>query len=405
MLETLVNNSLLSYKDKPLLIGLSGGADSLSLFLIAQKLGYTLTAVHIDHGWREESQDESQQLEKLCLRFDIPFYLKTCARDDFKGNLENAARVIRLNFFREVAAKTGAAGVLLGHHANDLVENTLKKLCEGAPLYALSSMQTVTDVEGLTLIRPLLGIKKAALLKYLGSEAYFEDTTNFSADFLRGRMRETLLPFLSQTFGKNIEDPLIKVAQDSQELQVYLASQIKEFEEVSGPFGIYLDLRTCTHVFLLKALIHQKLKEAGLAAFHEDIKALSQAIIARKANFTKIFDGRKLIADRGFLFILKAKVPLLNEWKVTYEVLEEVTDWKMLWKGRGVGLVSDKNIRLDFESHHFDKWWTNHKIPAFLRSIVPLVIKSGEPEYEFLSGKIKFPRINGVKIAIQHCAP
>ena len=85
MVEASLRSFLAPFKGKSLVIGLSGGADSMALFYAALKLGQPLVAAHVDHGWREESAQEAAWLEAVAREAGVPFTLKRCARGDFWG--------------------------------------------------------------------------------------------------------------------------------------------------------------------------------------------------------------------------------------------------------------------------------------------------------------------------------
>ena len=85
-------------------------------------------------------------------------------------------------------------------------------------------MKTVSLIDKLKIYRPLLGMKKSTILKWLKEKniSYFIDSTNVDKSLLRGRMRETLIPTLSSIFGKEIQEPLIKIAEDAHLLDDFM---------------------------------------------------------------------------------------------------------------------------------------------------------------------------------------
>lgn len=372
-------------------LALSGGPDSMALFGILKKLHVPFVVAHIDHGWRKESQQEAEILQKWV--GDVPFFLKSCKKSDFKGNLEEAARKARLQYFKEVVNETGAQGVLLAHHADDLAETVLKRILEGASLPHLAPMKKIGQIEGLLVVRPLLDFTKKELKAYLGPTPYFDDETNLSPQLLRGRLRCDIFPYLARAFGKQIEKPLVAVAREAQLLSDYLQEALAPYQAIKGPLGDYIDFTCPPHPFLLQARIHTFLKEKGLPTFRGEIQALSLALQSKKAGFIK----GGLLADRGFLFWLSQEMPV---WEIAV-VPEELplTDWKGLWTGSAIGWAPDENVWLGFGDHPYDKWWTNHKVPAFLRARVPLLWSREGPVHEFLTGKRKGSE-KGVKIRL-----
>lgn len=421
MFEGLIKAILAPYKEALWVLGLSGGPDSMALFKILKKLGCRFVVAHIDHGWRAESREEAKQLQDW-VGPSIPFFLKRLdwnlegdlsaapsGLKPFKGNLEQAAREERLKFFKEVAGKVGATGLLLAHHADDLAETVFKRILEGAPLYALDAIKKVNVIDGLLVIRPLLEVTKKELVAYLGKDPFFIDATNLSPQFLRGRLRQSIFPSLSASFGKEIGAPLAAVARDAHLLQDYLDGVWAQYQPIEGPLGSLVDLRDLSHPFLLEAYIHQFLKVRHLPSFRADIKAISGAIRQRTGNFTKRLGSRLVVADRGFLFALAEKMPKISDWHISF--LQEdlpLTGWQTLWRGKGVGWTPDKEVYLDFSPHPsphlsphpYDRFWTAHKVPAFLRSLVPLLVSRKGVVHEFLSGKHKGTFQGGWKVQL-----
>lgn len=275
----------------------------MALFRALKKLGGKISLAHVDHGWRPTSGQEAETLRKWAE--NTPFFLKTLKKEDFQGNLEEDARRKRLQFFHEVVLKTGSKGVLLGHHADDLAETVFKRLLEGTPLYSLEAIKKTTLIDDLLVARPLLDVTKKEILAYLGNTPYFRDETNESDQFLRGRLRNTLFPWLSEAFGKRVEGPLAEMAREASLLSDYLEVTLAPLKTHHTPDGAYLDLTAPLHPYLLQARIDRFLKELSLPTRREEIKALARAIEAKKVGFAKHFGNRQVVADRGVLYAPK----------------------------------------------------------------------------------------------------
>ena len=95
---------------------------------------------------------------------------------------------------------------MLGHHADDWAEVVLKRLFEGASLPSLGGMTPHSSLKGMSLYRPLLPFPKKQILNWLSEQeiSYFVDKSNESSEFLRGRIRLEMIPYLTQSFGKAI---------------------------------------------------------------------------------------------------------------------------------------------------------------------------------------------------------
>ena len=185
----------------PCLLGLSGGADSVALLYLMLPLfrerGILLETVHVNHGLRGREADEDERfVRELCRDLCVPL---TVYRIDLKGRKdENTAREERFRCFRQRMEETGAGGLLLAHHGDDLTETFLMRLIRGAGPEGLACMRHVDRSFGMTVFRPLLGLSRREIRDAL-SEAgipWREDGSNGDPAYLRNRIRMELVPML-----------------------------------------------------------------------------------------------------------------------------------------------------------------------------------------------------------------
>lgn len=230
MLENEIVQFFKAHDLNGLLLGLSGGPDSMALFHLLRRLKAPFQAAHVDHGWREESSLEAAKLAEICQKTEVPFHLKRLEPPK-GGNLEEKGRLARLAFFKEICSEEKLRGVALAHHADDQAETVLKRVFEGASLPKLKGLALESEVEGVTIYRPLLKIRKKEILAWLQQEKipYFSDSTNEDSRFLRTRLREDLLPTLSKSFGKEITPSLCRLGEAAAELQDYLETLIAPY--------------------------------------------------------------------------------------------------------------------------------------------------------------------------------
>ncbi len=182
-------------------VALSGGADSTALLLalcrLRERLSLTLAAVHVHHGIRgAEADRDAAFCAELCARCGIPF---TLVHVDAPGyareqhlSLETAARQLRYEALMQ-AAQTGE--IATAHHADDNAETVLFHLLRGSGLRGLTGIPARSG----RIIRPLLTAAKAEILGFLEEigQSYVEDSTNFTGDNTRSRLRQTLMPALT----------------------------------------------------------------------------------------------------------------------------------------------------------------------------------------------------------------
>lgn len=184
-----------------LVIGLSGGMDSVCLFHILKKLGYELEAVHVHHGIRGEEADRDEAFaEALCRKENVPFHsyrfdVPKISRTQHLSE-EEAGRAVRRQAFSEVLEKTGAARIALAHHGNDRAETLLFHLSRGTGVKGLVTMK---PVEG-NVIRPLLWAQRKEIERFVREQGYdfVQDSTNESADYTRNKIRHQVLPVLEE---------------------------------------------------------------------------------------------------------------------------------------------------------------------------------------------------------------
>ncbi len=186
-----------------IVIGVSGGADSVALLrvmaVLAEKYGWRLCAVHVEHGIRgEEALADARWVESLCENLhvsvtvfheDIPAYAK-------KHHLteEEAGRAVRYRRFYEVLESENAAYIAVAHNANDNAETMLLALARGTGIDGLRGIPPVRD----KIIRPLIKTEREEITAYLQEihQDWREDATNASDMYARNRVRLHVLPEL-----------------------------------------------------------------------------------------------------------------------------------------------------------------------------------------------------------------
>ena len=182
-----------------LLIGLSGGADSVALLLLLKEAGKQITAIHVNHGLRGNASDGDEAFVRtLCAENHVPLLCYRASPPEKPG--EAWAREVRYGFFREAVETSGADALVLAHHRDDQAETLLLHLLRGAGLTGLTGMASDAVVDGLRIIRPLLAYSRAELRAYLNekNQPWREDASNGDARYLRNALRKDVLPLLEQ---------------------------------------------------------------------------------------------------------------------------------------------------------------------------------------------------------------
>ena len=195
-------------------LGVSGGADSVALLLIMKELeahfGVKLHVVHVNHGLRGDESDSDEAFTKaLCERLDVPFEVyreDVAAVSDREGlSLEEAGRKVRYAAFEKAALKLHANRIAVAHHMDDNAETVVFRIARGTGLKGLSGMHPKRDFNGeMTLIRPLLCVSRDEIESWLESigQDYCTDLSNFEDEFSRNAIRNRVLPSLEDINSK-----------------------------------------------------------------------------------------------------------------------------------------------------------------------------------------------------------
>ncbi len=221
VLHTLRPFPLTSPKMK-LLVGVSGGTDSLALLhLLWRKLGAErLVAAHLNHGLRAAADEEAAFVAATAAAWHIPFVGQKIDVARLAGqeklSLEAAGRLARYRFLAEQSRLVGATAVAVAHHADDQAETVLLHLLRGSGSAGLRGMLPVSTVPGadeMVLVRPFLQVRRADLDAYCARHGLQPrtDSSNEDVQFTRNRIRHELLPLL-ESYNPQISTRLQQLA-------------------------------------------------------------------------------------------------------------------------------------------------------------------------------------------------
>jgi len=206
----------------PLVIGVSGGPDSLTLLDILARLSppERLVVAHLDHGLRSSSADDAATVAREAGARGLRYWGERLSLADEPRptgvSQEAAGRAARYRFLARVAGEVGAAAVVVGHNADDQTETVLLHLLRGAGAAGLRGMSPAAPLPGrpdLWLLRPLLGVPRSAIEAYCHNAGLRPalDESNIDPTFTRNRIRHELLPLLA-TYNPQIAQRLRETA-------------------------------------------------------------------------------------------------------------------------------------------------------------------------------------------------
>jgi tRNA(Ile)-lysidine synthase len=234
-LHTLLRQKILLPRNSPVLMAVSGGQDSLCLARLLMDLRmhwqWSLALIHCDHRWRADSAANADYLFNLAKNWDIPAWIEVASV--IPGN-EAEARKWRYETFSRVARMQGYSHVVTGHTASDRAETVLYNLIRGSSLDGISSLPWQRSLDGhlpaINLVRPLLDFSRQETHEFCQHQQIrvWEDSSNADLSFRRNRIRQELLPYLSEHFNPQVERSLCKIAEITAAEVAYLQQQASE---------------------------------------------------------------------------------------------------------------------------------------------------------------------------------
>lgn len=237
--RTILRHELLPSGSR-VLVGLSGGGDSVALALLltelAQHGGFDVIGLgHLNHNLRPTADRDQAFCLELGRRLALPCFFESADVPAYaeanRLSIEDAARRLRYDFLERTAGRVLADRIAVGHTEDDQAETFLLKLARGAGLSGLGGIYP----ERGRVIRPLLEVSRTQLRDYLRDrgEAWVEDETNEALDYARNRVRHRVLPELDQAYGGSTVPALARAARLAREDGAWLDSLAdRRYEEL-----------------------------------------------------------------------------------------------------------------------------------------------------------------------------
>ena len=309
-------------------VGLSGGPDSVCLARILDKLGYEVVAAHCNFHLRgEESMRDEQFVASLCQQMGWNLHQEdfdTAAYARQKGiSIEMAAREYRYDWFKRLKEEVGAEAIAVGHHQDDNVETLLLNLTRGTGIKGLCGMQPKNG----DVVRPLLCLTRKDILTYLEDihQTYVTDHTNLEDDFARNKVRLDVLPLLetiNQGAMKNLASTQENLTEVMKVYQQAMQDAITNCVEQKENGEIHIDIQKLQTLPSPISLLHEVLSPLGFN------KAQLKDLLSALNESGKIFKAgdRRVLVDRQHIIVegnqtLNAQLPNFNFTIVPIEEL------------------------------------------------------------------------------------
>ena len=353
----------------PIVVGVSGGPDSLCTLDVLERCGYSPVVAHFNHQLRPEAEAESEVIRQLAENRKLPFIKgedDVAARAEKRNeSLEEAARNARYQFLFSSAKSVAAQAVAVGHSADDQAETVLMHLLRGAGMDGLSGMvfRALPNAwsEKIPLVRPLLGVWRAQIMEYCQEQGFdpIIDSTNQDQTFFRNRIRHELLPFL-ESYNPSIRKVLWRTAEilqgDKELVDQAVDAAWQECLESEGSDYVVINPQRASQQPLS---VQRHLIRRAIASLRPGIRDIGFVTIEQVRKYFQdsqppaeidLIAGLKLLSEPGRIWLAEWEALIsTSEWP---QILEEVLlpvpgafDLPDGWRLTLEKVTTDNNIR------------------------------------------------------------
>lgn len=425
---------------RPVVAGISGGADSIAMLDMLVKLDFKVCVAHLNHQLRPTALRDEEFVRNIAESRDLECFsrkvaVKQLAKDSGEG-IEEAARNARYRFLFEVADQKKATAVLVAHHADDQVETILQSILRGAGLKGLAGMQfqtLSTYHTQIPLVRPLLECWREEVLEYcsLNNLQFMTDETNEDTAYRRNRIRLELIPYL-QTYNPQIKDALQRmgkiVGTDKDFADAYLQNIMAgnavslEKKEAKVNINDFKQMDVAVQRMVVKHILERSFpdeNELGFSQFEDarrfinrEIKStgiqINDRIILRKEKDQAVFLMSEILEnpvpewpsiDKPIQHKLESgSIVLSRDWKMELDIhsveeigksyLENEDLLKVYLDAETLGMFIEirawqagdryQPMGMNGQSIKVSDFWINKKIPERAKKHWPLIFSSGK---------------------------
>lgn len=364
-----MENKVFSYitKEKMLkegdkvVVGVSGGADSVCLLEILlklkEKLKLEIVVVHIHHGIRGKDADaDCEFVGKLCDAYKLKFYsykfdVPTLAKKDGLSE-EEEGRNLRYKCFGEVKEKENADKIAVAHNANDRAETVLLSMVRGSSVKGLAGIRAVRQ----DIIRPILCLRRDEIEEYLNkiNMEFRTDITNLDSKYTRNKIRLNVLPELEKVNEGAIAH-LNRLAEEFDELEKYLDEKTNEAKSralTQKDGDVYLDIATVSreNKLIISRIVADSLemvcgKRKDISARH--IESVSELIKNDSGKTLSLPYGMEARNEYGKIIISNKKS---SQQKIEDFELEQ-SDISVLDEGEDYLEISLNEVKFKLSAH------------------------------------------------------
>ncbi len=347
-LERSLTEAGMTHGGRPLMAGLSGGADSVCLLRGLLLLGYKVVALHCNFHLRgAESNGDEAFCRSLCQELGVELHTADFATTDYAVlhgvSIEMAARTLRYDWFARMHADISAQALCVAHHRDDAVETMLLNLIRGTGLHGLTGMRlrrTLVSSDGhhsVPVVRPMLGLSRQDIEQWLRDRhhTWRTDSTNLDPDeAMRNAIRLRLLPMMQQ-LNPSVAESLNATAHRLHEAELLYDEAVANARNAVMQTNDCIDINKLLATTAPRTLLHEMLKPLGFTAAQADEVAVNLSTASSGAQWWS--DTHRLLRDRNLL--------LISDRRATEQMLTEAAHTMILPQEGMVATAT--GIRLD----------------------------------------------------------
>ncbi len=303
--QTYIHKEQLLTPNGPIIVGVSGGADSVVLLHVLISLGYDCIAAHCNFHLRMEDSDRDEEfVRNLAHSCSIPFYSidfeTTKYAEEHKISIEMAARDLRYEWFNELLEKLHAQAIAVAHQADDSIETVLMNMVRGTGLRGLTGIPSRNK----NVVRPLLCCTRLEVENYLVHYGldHVEDYTNHTNNYVRNKFRNQILPLLTEINSSARENLYKSIENLEGNLTIYQQAidRIRELVVDKREEEIRLNIDVIKQQVHIPTVMYEL-----LSAYSFNPPVIEQITEALDAESGKVFysETHRLIKDRTHLII------------------------------------------------------------------------------------------------------
>jgi len=347
------DHQLLTQKGR-IIVGVSGGTDSVVMLHVLMSLGYDCVIAHCNFHLRMDESDRDELfVRNLAKELKVPYYSvdfeTTKYAEEHKISIEMAARDLRYAWFYELLYNHDAQAIAVAHHADDSIETMLMNLVRGTGLKGLTGIQPRNH----KVVRPLLCCNRLELETYLVrfDLDHIEDSTNASVDYQRNKFRNEVLPLLTE-INPSVRQTLYDSLERFEGIWAIYQQAIDAMKQLivrNGPGLVKMDIDAIKIQEHIPTLMYELLHPYGFGP-----AVIEQVTGQLDGESGKVFfsETYRLIKDRKYLLISKIDDNPAQDFMITED--ESIIEFPFLLKINKQPVTPDFEVSKEVTRIHVD---------------------------------------------------